>query len=84
LNLLLTHQETDTQVVREVIQRNKPKAVTIDDTLVSSDEIKQVVEHMEKFLPLSEEEFNKCSPRHGLKYLEYFGEAKTDKFGTVL
>jgi len=84
LNLLLTHQETDTQMVREVIQRNKPKAVTVDDTLISSDEIRQIVEQMEKFLPLSEEEFNKCSPRHGLKYLEYFGEAKTDKFGTVM
>jgi len=84
LNLLLTYQESDTQIVCEVFQRNKPKAVIVDDTLVSSGEIEQVVEQMEKILPLSEEEFNKCSPRHGLKYLEYFGEAKTDKFGTVM
>ena len=67
-----------------MVQRKKPTSIVIDDTLVWSNDITQVVEQMKKFLPLTEEEFNKYSLWHWLKYLEYFGEAKTEKFGTVM
>ena len=84
LNLLLTYQETDKEIIREVVQRNKPVTKKVDDRLLAYEKIEKEVADMQKFLPLTEEEFNKCSPRHGLKYLEYFGEVKTDKFGTVM
>jgi len=47
-------------------------------------EIDPIVQQMKKTLVMSEEEFNKLAPRSGTKFLEYFGQARTDVYGTVM
>ncbi len=84
LNLLLTNQEADKQRTISVYQRNKQTEKVIDDTLLTWVEIEQIVDQMKKTLVMSEEEFNKLAPRSGTKFLEYFGKARTDVYGTVM
>ncbi len=84
LNLLLTNQEADKQRTISVYQRKKQTEKVIDDTLLTWVEIDPIVQQMKKTLVMSEEEFNKLSPRSGTKFLEYFGQARTDVYGTVM
>ncbi len=84
LNLLLSSQEADQQGTISIFQRNKQVEKVIDDTLLPSAEINQIVQQMKKTLVMSQEEFNKLSPRSGTKYLEYFGIPRTKMYGTVM
>jgi hypothetical protein len=71
-----------TQKEIEVIQRNKPTLIKVDDSLLSDTVVEEKLTQMRSYLTLSEEEANKQFFRAGTKYLEYFWEDKP--FGTVM
>lgn len=66
----------------EVIQRNKPVSVIVNDALISVSEVEWRLDKMRTYLTLSEEEANKQFLRWWTRYLEYFWEDKP--FWTVM
>jgi hypothetical protein len=79
---LITQDLAGTQKEIEVIQRNKPIMIKVDDSLLSDTVVEEKLTQMRSYLTLSEEEANKQFLRAGTKYLEYFWEDKP--FGTVM
>lgn len=82
IGMLITQDLAWTSKEIEVIQRNKPTMIKVDDSLLSDIIVEEKCEQMRKYLALSEEEANKQFLRAGTKYLEYFWEDKP--FGTVM
>lgn len=66
----------------EVIQRNKPAKVIVDDSLLPSEEIEKNLTQLRTYISLSEEEANKQFLWSWTRYLEYFWEDKP--FWTVM
>ncbi|MEI7477179.1 MAG: hypothetical protein WCJ81_01165 [bacterium] len=81
---LIKEDQANTQSEIEVIQRNKPTKIIVNDLLLDTQTIENTLNDMRKYLVLSEEEFNKICLWQGTKYLEYFGKDKIDAFGTVM
>ncbi len=79
---LITQDLVGTQKEIEVIQRNKPTLIKVDDSLLSDTVVEEKLTQMRSYLSLSEAEANKQFLRAGTKYLEYFWEDKP--FGTVM
>ncbi len=86
LNLteLIREDLANTQTEIEVIQNNKPKKIMISDLLLDGQSIEKALTVMRTYLHLPENDFNKIYPREGTKFLEYFGQDKSDFFGTVM
>ena len=66
----------------DVIQRNKPTTLEINDSLLSAPELELKINQMKNYITLTEQEANRQFLRAGTRYLEYFGEDKP--FGTVM
>lgn len=66
----------------EVIQRNKPTKIIVNDALLLCKDIETKLEQMRSFLSLNEDEANKHFLRSWTRYLEYFWEDKP--FWTVM
>jgi len=71
----------------DVIQRNKPTTLEINDSLLSDGELELKINQMKNYITLTEDEANRQFLRAGTRYLEYFGpysDKETKPFGTVM
>jgi hypothetical protein len=66
----------------EVVQRNKPTKLVVDDSLLAPEEIETKIKQIQEYITLSEQEANKQFLRAWTRYLEYFWEDKP--FWTVM
>lgn len=82
IHLLLIQDKAGDKKELEVIQRNKPTKVIVDDRLLSSEDIASKITALKIYISLSEEEANKQFLWSWTKYLEYFWEDKP--FWTVM
>lgn len=81
---LIREDQANTQAEIEVIQRNKPTKILVNDLLLDTASIEKTLQEMRKYLVLPEDEFNKICLRQWTKFLEYFGKDKIDMFGTIM
>ena len=72
INALIRPDQAGRISALDVIQRNKPTTLEINDSLLSDGELELKINQMKNYIALTEDEANRQFLRAGTRYLEYF------------